>query len=393
MKRLLKSDVVTIGLAIFSMFFGAGNLMFPIGIGIASGKYTAFGMAGLLLSAVVLPLIGLVGMILFDGDYRKFFARLGEIPGALLLFACIIVVGPGIAIPRIVTLSYEMMSPFLPSMPVYIFTFLFLGITFLLTFRESKIVNVLGNYISPTLLVSLMIIIVKGLWTAEAVVPTTAEPMQLFVGSFREGFGTLDLLGSVFFCSIILLILRQNMGVKTKANQKQLALTGLKAGLLGISLLGLVYIGMSLLGTFHGHGLDGNLGQLFSLVSFRILGSYGALIIGLAVLMACLSTSIALSAVVAEYVEHDIFKKKIKFIPSLIIVSLLSIPLSVYGLSAVLQLTAGPIVDIGYPIIIALTFCNIAYKVFNFKPVKTPVALVGLLALVYYNWSSISTLF
>src|SRR3990167_9923193 len=345
MKRLLKSEIVTIGLAIFSM--------------------------------------------LFDGDYRKFFGRIGRIPGFLLLFASIIVVGPGLAIPRIVTLSYEMMSHFLPAMPIYIFTFFFLGITFLLTFRESKIVDVLGNYISPILLISLIIIIIKGLWLAETAVPATATPLALFIGSFREGFGTLDLLGAIFFCSIILLILRQNLGQKvTKADQKQLAFVGFKSGVLGISLLGLVYIGMALLGTFHGHGLNGNLGQLFSLVSFRVLGSYGALIIGLAVLMACLSTSIALSAVVAEYVECDIFKKKIKFIPSLVIVTLLSVPLSIYGLGAVLQLTAGPIVDIGYPIIIVLTFCNIAYKLFNFKPVKTPVALVGLLAIVYYNWSS-----
>ncbi|MBT4855714.1 hypothetical protein HOM50_01990 [bacterium] len=393
MKRLLKSDIVTVGLAIFSMLFGAGNLIFPIGVGLNSGIHIIFGMAGLLLSAVVLPLIGLIAMILFNGDYRSFFDRIGRAPGSLLLLACIVVVGPGLAIPRIVSVSYEMMSPFLPAMPIYVFALIFLGITFLLTFRESKIVDVLGKYISPALLTALVIIIVRGLWTAESVVPTTGTPGTLFTQSFMKGFGTLDLLGSIFFCSIILLLLREKLGEKGRSDQKKLALLGLKAGGLGIILLGLVYIGMGLLGAFHGHGLDGNLGQLFSLVSFRILGSYGAFIIGVAVLMACFSTSIALSAVVAEYVERDIFNKRINFVTSLTIVLLLCIPLSIYGLDRVLEITAGSIVMIGYPIIIALTFCNIAYKWFGFKLVKGPVAAVGIFAFISYNWSTISTLF
>lgn len=387
MKRLLNSEIVVVGLAIFSMLFGAGNLMYPIGVGIASGKYTAFGMAGLLLTAVVLPLIGLISMILFDGDYQAFFDRMGKSIGALLVFACMLIIGPVIAIPRIVTLSYEMMSPFLPSMPIFIFSLLFLGITFLLTYRENKIVDVLGKFISPTLLVALLIIIFKGIFSAGSAVEATAGPRQLFLESFRTGFETLDLLGALFFGSIILHILKNSFAKANKVSQKQLALIGLYAGLLGISLLGLVYIGMSFLGAFHGHGLDGNLGQLFSLVSFRVIGTYGAFVVGVAVLMACLSTSIALSAVIGEYAHTNIFRKKISYVSCLSIVLLLCIPLSVYGLDAVLRLTAGPIIDIGYPIIIAITFCNIANKLWNFKPIKIPVALVGLISLVWYIWS------
>jgi len=161
MKKLFQSDILAIGLAIFSMFFGAGNLMYPIKVGINSGSKIFFGMSGFLITSIILPLLGLVAMILFEGNYKNFFGRLGKIPGTFLLTSCILIIGPLIGIPRIVTLSYTMMSPFIPNMSLYLFTLLFLGFTFICTYKESKIVNLLGKYISPALLISLLIIIVR----------------------------------------------------------------------------------------------------------------------------------------------------------------------------------------------------------------------------------------
>ena len=158
---------------------------------------------------------------------------------------------------------------------------------------------------------------------------------------------------------------------------------GLKAGTLGVSLLAIVYIGMSMLSMYHGHGMQPT-GELFRLLAFNVLGSHGAFVIGTAVLMACLSTSIALSAVVAEYFQLTIFNKKVGYVLSLIILLLLCIPLSTFGLDYVLKLTAGPITYVGYPVIIALTFCNLAHKLFKFDAVKLPVAATFVIALVSY---------
>lgn len=158
---------------------------------------------------------------------------------------------------------------------------------------------------------------------------------------------------------------------------------GLKAGALGVTLLAIVYIGMSMLSMYHGHGMDAN-GELFRELAYKVLGTQGALIVGTAVLMACLSTSIALSAVVGEYFQLTVFNKKTSYIVSLIIVLLLCIPLSTFGLNYVLELTGGPITYIGYPVLIALTFCNLGYKLFDFNSVKIPVALTFLIALISY---------
>ena len=391
MKNKPSSYIITVGLAIFSMLFGAGNLVFPLMVGLESGRHTGFGMAGFILTAICLPLMGLIAMIFFDGNYEAFFERLGKKVGGFIIFICMLIIGPVLAIPRIVTLSHTMIAPFIPigflqsinPQSSFIFALLFLGITFLATYRENRIVVLLGNVISPLLLISLMVIIIKGMWMAQQPVATSITPFDAFSSNFIRGYETLDLLGGIFFSSIVIHILKNTVGGKVGYNRNKLAMIGFKAGTLGVSLLAIIYIGMSMLSMYHGHGMH-TTGQLFRELAIHVLGTHGALIIGTAVLMACLSTSIALSAVVGEYFQFTIFNKKIGYVLALTIVLLLCIPLSTFGLDYVLELTAGPITYIGYPVLIALTFCNLGYKLFNFDWVKLPVAATFIIALISY---------
>jgi LIVCS family branched-chain amino acid:cation transporter len=336
----------------------------------------------------LLPLAGLIAMILFDGDYERFFKRLGNTTGSLLIAVCMIIIGPLIAIPRITTLSHIMIAPFIPwdllktitPLSSGIFALVFLGITFLATYRENKIVDLLGTIVSPLLLISLAIIIVKGFFTGDISITTTDTPWHIFALSFIRGYETLDLLGGIFFASIVIKILKQT----SESNLKKLALVGLRSGLLGVALLALVYIGMSYLGAFYGYGLEGNAGELFREIAYKILGGHGAAIIATAVLMACFSTSIALGAIVAEYTQQVIFAHRIGFVSALVLVMLASLPLSVYGLGTVLQLTGGAITYIGYPVLIVLTLANIAYKLFGFKPIVLPVLITFIISLITY---------
>ncbi len=395
MKNILKSNVLPVGLAIFSMFFGAGNLMYPLQVGMLAGDKTIFGIAGFILTAVCLPVVGLIGMILFDGDYHAFFNRLGKKTGSLFILVCMLVIGPMIVMPRIATLSHTMIAPFIPipllttitPLSSFIFSIIFFGLTFLGAFRESKIIDVLGYIISPLLLISLIIIIIKG-FIGGAGAPSSSIPaFSIFKESLRIGYETLDLLAGIFFSSIILTTLKQKIGEQFEQKPHFLALLSLKAGIIGTSLLGIIYIGMSFLSAFHSHGLTHiNPGELFRELAFNVLGTQGAAVIGTAVLMACFSTSIALGAVVGDYLQRVVCNNKIGFIPALVIILLLSIPLSTAGLTKVLELTAGPLTYIGYPVLIALTFSNIAYKLFGFKPVKIPVLLTFAVTLISYIW-------
>lgn len=396
MKKILQSNIVSTGLAIFSMLFGAGNLMFPLAVGITSGDKNIYGISAFVMTAVLLPVAGFIGMMLFNGNYHTFFNRLGKRAGAVAIAICMIIIGPLIAIPRITTLSHIMISPFIPFATLsyinpfssLIFGILFLGITFLLTYKENNIVDILGFIISPLLLISLIIIIIKGISTAQTAIITNKSALDIVKENLLRGYETLDLLAAIFFSSIIITLLKNKMGKSIQNNPKFLAMIGLKSGLIGVSLLGLVYIGMSFLGVYHGHGSESefaNAGKLFQIIALNIMGSHGAIVIATAVLMACLSTSIALSAVVAEYMHSEIFTKRISYAGSLAIVLLLCLPMSVAGLDTVLNYTSGALTFVGYPVLIVLTLCNILYKLCGFKPVKTPVLLTFIITLAKYK--------
>jgi branched-chain amino acid:cation transporter, LIVCS family len=385
MRNVLKSTVVTAGLAIFSMLFGAANIMFPVQAGVNSGSKFIWGITGFLTTAVLLPVVGLIAVILFNGDYDAFFARLGRVPGMIAVGFCMSVIGPFIAMSRVVTLSYTMLAPFLPSISLPIFSVLFCGLTFAATYRENKIIDLLGHVISPTLLISLGIILIKGLLNPMALTPVDTPGWQVFYEQAQLGYLHLDLLGGIFFASIVLTILKNNMKDHNDYNVKTLAWTGMKAGFFGCFLLALVYTGMALLGAFYGSTIEASNGaELFSRISFKIMGTGGALVIATTVAMACFSTIIALATVLSEYVQQELAGNRISYIQSLTVVLGLTSVISCYGLDSIMAFSL-PIIFTCYPVIVVITFINIAYKLWGFQPIKLPV-LAALVASIYLNF-------
>ena len=211
MKKFFQSGAISTGLAIFAMFFGAGNLIFPIKVGVDAGTHNAWAMMGFILTAVVLPFFGLLAIILFDGNYQAFFNRVGRIPGFMMTLISILIIGPFIAMPRIVSLSYIMMEPFMYHIPLFLFSILFLTAAFLGAYKESRILDLLGWVISPLKIISMLIIIIKGLWSAQQAVPASLAPLAAFMTSLKIGYNTLDVLGAIFFSSVVLNILKKNL--------------------------------------------------------------------------------------------------------------------------------------------------------------------------------------
>ena len=106
MKKILKTEAISVGLAMFSMFFGAGNIIYPLAVGQYAGDKNFYAILGLILTAAVMPIAGVIAMILFDGNYRQFFGRLGRVPGFLLALTTISLLGPLGSTPRCIALSY-----------------------------------------------------------------------------------------------------------------------------------------------------------------------------------------------------------------------------------------------------------------------------------------------
>ena len=385
MDKKIGSYIIPTGLAIFSMFFGAGNLMYPINVGQIGANQYPLATFAFLITSVFLPLVALVAIILCNGNYEEFFSKIGKIPGAIAVFGCLIFIGPLYAMPRIVGVSHAMISPFCSWLSVPIFTILFLVLTFLISYKESRIMNILGNIISPALLVSLAIIIIKGFLNAKTTAITSIPTPQLAWKSILIGYETLDLFGAIFFSSIVILLLTKDLHAKSKTDIKKLAFMGLKAGLLGTSLLTVVYVGLSFLGAHYGQNVTGaNEAVCFSTISMNILGSYGAIIVSIAVLMACLSTVVALSTILSEYLQK-LSRGKLTYIPALLITLTSTGIVSCFGLTNILSFYK-PIIVMAHPALIVLTFLIIANKLWGFKHIKLPVLITFILSIIGYYY-------
>jgi LIVCS family branched-chain amino acid:cation transporter len=379
MKDSNQSGTWTIGLAIFSMLFGAGNIIYPIKCGVVTGSQNYIGIAGFILTGVILPIIGLVAMILFDGNYKKFFNRIGKVPGAIAILYCMLILGPLIAMPRCITVPFEMLEPFMHGISLPLFSVLFAITTFLMTYKESKILSLLGNIISPLLLGSLAIIAGKGLWQAQGMCEQTMPTATIFVEQLTHGFQTLDLLGGLFFAYIVLRILKSNRA-SDQIKTKDLAITSLKSGFIAGILLMVVYVAFSYLGAYYSQlvNADMNGAQMFRIISLHILNKHSMFVIMMAVLMACLSTITALAAVFSEYLHHELFGKRVSYLTCLTMTMTITTIISNFGLSNILHYSM-PIILVGYPIITAITICNLGYALFDIKAIKLPVALTAII--------------
>src|SRR3989338_2035465 len=122
MNTFKKNNYHTTGLAIFAMFFGAGNIIFPLALGQYALDKTPWALAGLLLTAVAMPFAGLLVMFRYGGRIRLFFSRLGRTPGFCIAFLTIALLGPFGAAPRCIALAYSTVSTSLPGIPLMLFS-------------------------------------------------------------------------------------------------------------------------------------------------------------------------------------------------------------------------------------------------------------------------------
>lgn len=376
MDRLFVSRILTTSLTIFAMLFGAGNLMFPLRVGMEGGSSSMYGLLGFVLTGVILPLIGLLAIVGFNGDYRAFFYRLGTIPGFLSVLFCMMVIGPVVVIPRIVTLSYEMLSPFLPgALSVGIFSVIFLAMAYAATCRPGKLLTIIGSILSPLKVASLAAIVIIGLLVPGTVMHPTLSIKEIFMSGTQYGYYTLDLFGTIFFGSIIVSLLTRYAGSEKISVRNAVKIAAL-SGIFAAILLTLVYAGMTILGAYHGAGLAHlNEGAIFSAVTRRVLGHYGGALIAITIFLACFTTTVSLSAVVAEYVRQDLAGGRISYQNALLIVLALTGIIARHGLSVILSVSI-PVIVASYPVLIAITLCNSAYLLGITRAIKIPVAIV-----------------
>ncbi len=380
-----KPRVFPLGLAIFTMLFGAGNVVFPLTLGRDVGDKVWFAIAGFFITAVLVPLLGLISAMLFEGNYKLFLAEMGKTAGVVVCFICMLLLGPVLA-PRCIVLSYSAVSWYLPNCPLVLFSLLTTILIFVLTLRKNSVVGLFGKVLGPLKLVLLFSIIILGLLSPLWLEPSAISSAGVFFKGLKEGYYTLDLLGTIFFASLIYGSIHSQMKKNSNSDVdgKAIAKIGLKAGLIGGGLLGVVYLGFCFIAAMYGsHVYDVPQEKLLCALATLILGHKGGVLANMTVAIACLITAMALTTVFADYLSTDIFKGKVRYIHALLITVSIIFAMANLGFSGLMAVIE-PVVVVGYPALIALALGNTAKKLFGFCWTKPLVYITFAGSVVFY---------
>jgi len=355
----MKSSVfssLAIGLALFAMFFGSGNLIYPMYLGKLAGDQWSIASLGFLITAVAVPLTGAIAMVLFRGCYQSFFTCLGRIPGLLAIATLLIVWIPLGSGPRCVTLAYASMLPYIETpLPLWLFSAIYCLTCMWITSKKTRMIDLLSYFLTPCLLLCLSIIAIKGIDFSNMAV--TTFPSSLFMLGLTEGYNTMDLIASFFFSASIIEILRSR-----NYDEERSLSTTLKGAVVACVLLGLVYLGLVALAATHAEILDGvPKEQLLVYLAKHVLGSNIGAIASLSVFLACITTSVALTSVFTDFLTEHLFKDAEKRSWSLWLTQSITFAMSLTGLKGIAFVT-GPILEVFYPMLMVLIAYNVGNK-------------------------------
>ena len=168
----MQTNIFVLGFAIFAMFFGSGNLVFPLQIGQETNNLWIFGFLGIFISGIFLPFAGVFAVKRYKGSYQAFFDELGFGARIFIPLVILALLGSFGVVPRCVTVAYGGVNTLFPSLPLWIFSAFFLVICFFIGLKDSRMLSILGKYITPIKLISLTVIIVYAIYHAPAAAHT-----------------------------------------------------------------------------------------------------------------------------------------------------------------------------------------------------------------------------
>ncbi|MCM3321434.1 branched-chain amino acid transport system II carrier protein [Cytobacillus kochii] len=369
-QKVPSSYIIAVGFMLFSLFFGAGNLIFPVMMGQEAGTNVWAAVAGFIITGVGLPLLGVIALG-YSGksDLQSLASRVSPLFGLLFTVVLYLSIGPLFAIPRTGTVSYEIgIRPFISdewsTIGLVIFSIIFFGITAFFSLNASKIVDIVGKVLTPILLLFILILIVVAfvnpLGSLQA--PSEAYTVNSFFNGFTEGYLTMDALAAFVFGIIVIDAIRSK-GVQST---KVVMLSVIKAGLISAGLLAVIYGSLSYIGasSVSQLGILGNGGAVLSQVSGHYFGSFGGVILSVIVIAACLTTSIGLISSCAAYFSK--IMPKVSYNSFVIVFSVFSAAIANFGLTQLIAISV-PVLTAIYPLAIVLLILTFLHPLFNGK--------------------------
>ena len=348
-KRKLLVNMLVIGFALFSGYFGAGNLIFPPFLGRAAGQKWIISFICFVLADSGLGMLTIIAAMRFSGSARELFGKLGTFSSTFLCSLLILCTGPLVVIPRTCATTFELgIKSLFPSLSPWIFSFVFFLVVGLLTIRPTRVVDIVGRYLTPILLITLAVLCLKGIFSP---LGSPGEPQEGFK-AVREGilagYQTMDALAGIPFSIIIMNSLR-NKGYEDQRSQHKVLMPACFVAFAGLFL---VYGGLSWLGASTSQLELGTLNQTSLLVKITdmLLARGGVVLLGLIVLMACLTTAIGMASAAADYF-CSLTKNKLSYKLLIIIICISGFLLSNLGIDSIIKM-ASPILALLYPVLL-----------------------------------------
>ncbi|KRN43013.1 branched-chain amino acid transport system II carrier protein [Fructilactobacillus fructivorans] len=363
-KKLSVRQIGYVGIMLFGIFFGAGNLIFLVNMGQMAGGNVWWATLGFILTGVGLPILGIIALGVTDSSGAfEISSNVGKSFAYVFTILISFIMGPLLAIPRLAATSFQIgISPFLSSryqqMGLIGFILVFFVVIFLLSYNRGRLLEYIGKFLTPLFLVLLAIIvvmsIVKPMGSPHFYHSMGEYAHSPLLSGFVEGYNTLDGAGSIAFGIVVVETVR-GLGVKSP---KQLAISIGKAGLIGGLMMAVVYVllscmGATSLGQFRP---SANGGIALVQIATHYFGGYGNILLSLIVIVACLKTAIAMSSAFADTMS-DIFPK-FKYLPVLIFAVVMSALLATMGLTEMIRFVM-PVLMIVYPFSICLILISL----------------------------------
>ena len=363
-RKLTAREIVAVASLLFGLFFGAGNLIFPVHMGQMAGANSVVATLGFIVTAVGLPLLAIVSMALSRSEsLAQLAGRVGKHYGVFFTCLLYLTIGPCFAIPRCASTSFTVgVSPLVSenqqAMALLIFSTIFFALVLYFSLRPSGILTYVGKVINPVFLVFLLLLVIASLLNPTArlaeVAPEGNYANHSFVTGFLEGYNTMDILAALAFGITILQVIR-GLGVE---EPEDVAGATYRAGFFSSLLMAVIYalitfMGASSRGVF---ATSENGGIALTEIAHYYFGPAGQLILAATVTLACLKTSIGLVTSCAE--TFTLLFPKVSYKAWAILFSVFPLVVSNFGLTQIITLSL-PVLMFLYPLAITLIFLTI----------------------------------
>ena len=368
--------------ALFSLFFGAGNLILPAFLGYNAGSSWWLVLIGFLVSAVLIPILAIYGHARLQGTMIDFAEKVS--PVFALLYAIIIyAISIALPAPRTASVAYEMaIEPYF-HISSWVWSALYFALVLLFVLNRSKMMDLVGKYLTPAILVILALVVGIGLFG-------DYEPMRnsifesTLTSGVLEGYQTFDAIGGVVVGGVIVI----SLGFKSGSNRvKQLVLT--RAGIIaGIGLL-LIYGGLIYLGALRSGGTEiTDRTTLLNLLSTDTLGVIGTRVLAVLVSLACFTTAVGILTGTADFVKGILGESKIAYTITAIVGSILGVVMGQLDVVSIITVAVPALMFI-YPITIVLIMLNALPRRWTSVLVFRTVVIVTILFSAPDFWASV----